>query len=530
MLLTKHVEVVATGKLLTHLKENNYDVKSHQKIFINTTDLPINSRKKIDVMCDICGTEYKLSYKNYVLNISNGGYLSCNKCKNIKIKKTNLERYGVENISQIDEIKRKKEKTLIEHYGTTSIFEINKEKIKEKYGVDNVFQNEEIKEKIKKTNLERYGVENPQQNKEIKEKTLQTNLDRYGVKYISQLESVKEKLRQQYKENIKKKYSDLKIIDIDDNFEISIMCKKGHIYKSRSELIYDRKRLHLEECTICNPINSYSTSGREIELTNFIKENYNKDIIINSREIINPYEIDIYLPDLNLAFEFNGIYWHNELYKDKNYHQMKYELCKNKNIQLIQIWEDDWNYKQEIIKSMILNKLNKTENNIYGRKTEIKDLSDKKNNKLVREFLDLNHIQGFVGSSIKLGLFYNDNLVSLMTFIKKQKNIYELNRFCNKLNTNVIGGASKLLNYFQKNYNYSSIISFSNLTYSDGNLYKKLNFKIDSKLKPDYQYVVKDKRKHKFNFRLKNEKKKMFDNKIYRIYDAGKIKFILKKL
>ena len=120
-------------------------------------------------------------------------------------------------------------------------------------------------------------------------------------------------------------------------------------------------------------------------------------------------------------------------------------MCNSNGIQLFHICEDDWIYKQNIIKSMILNKLGKSSNKIYARKTEVKEVID---NKLVREFLDNNHIQGFVGSKIKLGLFYKDELVSLMTFSKRtfmKNEDYELVRFCNKLNTNVIGGASKLL-------------------------------------------------------------------------------------
>ena len=206
-----------------------------------------------------------------------------------------------------------------------------------------------------------------------------------------------------------------------------------------------------------------------------------------------------------LAFEFNGVYWHNELYKNKNYHLEKTEKCLKQGIQLIHIWEDDWNYKQEIVKSMILNKLGKTHNKIYARKCEIKEIN---NNKLIKKFLDQNHIQGSIGSFIKMGLFYDNELVSLMTLGKKRKFMnssskdgeWELLRFCNKLNTNVIGGASKLFKYFIKKYNPKEIITYADRSYSNGNLYKQLGFNFLHKTEPNYYYVIDGIRKHRFGF------------------------------
>ena len=208
------------------------------------------------------------------------------------------------------------------------------------------------------------------------------------------------------------------------------------------------------------------------------------------------------------------MYWHSEIYKEKNYHLDKTKLCLSKNIQLIHIWEDDWIYKKEIVQSMIINKLGLIYNKIYARKCEIREITD---NKVVKDFLNTNHIQGYTGSYIKIGLFYNNELVSLMSFKKNVKE-YELNRFANKLNIIVVGGASKLLNYFIKNYS-NNITTFSNNSYSNGNLYLKLNFKKLYELKSDYHYVIGDLRVHKFNLRNKDV------SNIFRIYDAGKIKY-----
>ena len=274
----------------------------------------------------------------------------------------------------------------------------------------------------------------------------------------------------------------------------------------------------------------------------FIKNNYKGEILFNNKSIINPYEIDIYIPELKLAFEFNGLYWHNEEHRENNYHLNKTELCEKQGIQLIQIFEDDWLYKQNIIKSIVLNKLNKTINKIFARKTEIKEVYD---NKLISEFLDKNHIQGFVGSKVKLGLFYEDELVSLMTFGnrrvamgKKATNDgeYELLRFCNKLRTNIIGGASKLFKYFIKNYNPEEITTYADRSISQGQLYKTLGFTFNGKTEPNYYYIIDGIRHHRFNFRKdklvkegfdsnKTEHEIMLDRNIYRIYDSGNLKY-----
>jgi len=252
-------------------------------------------------------------------------------------------------------------------------------------------------------------------------------------------------------------------------------------------------------------------------LKDFVKNNISYDVFNNVFNIIPSFELDIYIPELKLSFEFNGIWWHNELYKDKNYHLNKTELCEKNGIQLIHIYEDDWLYKQDIVKSMILNKLGKTPNKIYAKKCEIREITD---NKLVREFLDKNHIQGYIRSSIKIGLFYEDELVSLMIFIKR-KNNYELLRFCNKLNTNVVEGGNILFKYFIKKFNPKMIITYVDRSWSNGNLYKQLGFEYKGKTDPNYYYY--DLKMNKYN-RL-NFKKIISDNKskYYRVYNSGNI-------
>lgn len=404
--------------------------------------------------------------------------------------------------------------------------------------------------KIKKIkedkSYKKYGTKAPAMNNKIKEKMIKTNQKKYGGNSpkndIDIIEKSNKKFRETKTKNLIQKYENVTNVDY-VNKKIYYKCNKNHESEMDMYIFQNRKILNTTICIICNPISSFSSSGLEIKLQDFIKENYKDDIKLNDRNVVGK-EIDIYLPKLKIGFEFNGIYWHNELYKSSTYHLDKTELCEKNNIKLIQIYQDDWIYKQDIIKSRILNILNITQNKIYARQTKIKEITD---NNLIRIFLNNNHLQGFIGSQIKLGLFYDNELVSLMLFGKQRKNMgvksqidsYELLRFCNKLNTNVIGGASKLFKYFIENYKPKEIITYADRSWSSGDLYEKLGFEFSHKTQANYFYVVDGIRKNRFNFRKdvlikegydpnKSEREIMLDRKIYRIYDSGQLKFIWK--
>ncbi len=428
-----------------------------------------------------------------------------------KLKNTNLERYGVENVAQLKEIQEKR----IESF---------------KENIDS------WKESYKKTSQERYGTNHPWQSEIVKDVFKNTMIELYGEDNPNKVENIKYKILQTRKENIIKTYPDKQILLIERDF-FTIMCnncKKS--YKISRDLF--RYRYNKEEtCTNCNQLN---LSKPENSLKLFISEIYDNTLELNRRIFLNGKEIDIYLPDLKIGFEFNGIYWHNELQKDKDYHLEKTELAENNNIKLIHIYEDDWYYKKDIIKSRIKNILNLSDNKIYARKCDIKEINTKEE----KDFLEKNHIQGYTPSKIKYGLYYNNELVSLMTFSVLRKalgqisieNEYELLRFCTILNTNVIGGADRLFKHFIKEYNPIRIISYADRSWSKGNLYYKLGFNFINNTPPNYWYVVDGIKKHRFNYRKDvlvkegydsnmTEHEIMMSRKIYRIYDSGSLKF-----
>ena len=322
-------------------------------------------------------------------------------------------------------------------------------------------------------------------------------------------------------------------------------CKCNYVYSVRPSNF-----LQGYKCPKCSK--SQKFSNNEKSLLKFIKKYYKDKIIENDKKILNGKELDIYLPKLKIAIEYCGLYWHSELYKDNNYHLDKLNLCKGKGIRLIQVFEDEWLNKKSIVKSKIRHilGLNKNLPKIYARKCYIKEIDSKKKNK----FLDKYHIQGKDMSCIKLGLFTIINskrkLVAVMTFKiprNKKINTYELSRFATKRKFNIIGGFSKLLSYFKKNYKWKKIVTHADLRYSsfDDNLYDINGFKLSHQSKPTYTYFLKCKkiRIHKSNFKKSKIKEKlpeiydvnltelemMENSKYLRIYDCGTLAYKYKK-
>jgi len=313
---------------------------------------------------------------------------------------------------------------------------------------------------------------------------------------------------------------------------IDIICKKHGVFSQMAQA-----HLHGSSCQKCSLI----TTKPEIDLANWLND-LNISIKTSNRTILNGKELDIYIPSHNLAIEYDGLYWHSEKHIDKDYHINKTIECEKQGIHLIHIFEDEWLNKKDIVKSRLQNILGLTPNKLYARKTVIKEISSEKS----KEFLDNNHIQGNVNSKIKLGLYYNDELVSLMTLGLLRKSMgatnvdgsYELLRFCNKLNTNVIGGAGKLLKHFIKTYKPIEIISYADKRWSKGDLYEKLGFKFIHDSKPNYWYLIGNNREYRFKYRKdilvkegydpsKTEHQIMLGRGIYRIYDCGNKKYTL---
>lgn len=456
---------------------------------------------------------------------------------------TNREKFGADWKSQTEDWKQKTQDTLMEHFGVTS--PMQSEEVKEKYksnynektGYDNPMQNPVVIDKIKQTNKDRYGVECAMNAPEIQEQIRQTMTDKYGAPYVLQSPILVEKI---HDTNIKKYGFPIATQSpaIQSKISDTMMNKYGYSRYSQSDewhrsVMMDPSRLEYFKEFRADPVtfihkyfdmkptlaDLYKITGvgheaittvlSKFDCKNEVAFNYstmenevmqfllsiepNIEIMCNTHKIITPYEIDIYLPKYKIGIECNPTATHNssvgfldEASKPtpKNYHKMKSDLAEQNGVFLFHLFGYEWKYKRDIIESMLRNLIGKTDNKIYARNTEVREV----NSVTSVQFLNMNHRQGRVFSPIRLGLYdkKTNELVSLMTFGKLRKTmginkdssdeIWELTRFCNKLNTSVIGGASKLFKYFVDNYYPKVIRSFSDRAHTRGNLYSTLGF------------------------------------------------------
>ena len=468
--------------------------------------------------------------------------IECNKAdlKNRieRTKQTNLKKYGVTSPA--------KNKDVLEKIKQTNL---------EKYGVEFVAQNKEVYDKVVKTNIEKYGVENPAKNEEIKEKTKHTNRKKYGLDYYVLSEEFKSISKQTLldKKGIESiSYSHITNLEnYNEEYIRANFIKDGYFLKDECcnyfNIYYTTVNNFKKKFNIIEP-NKQNKTRTQQEIYDFIKGFYNDEVIFCENNVINPYELDIYIPDKKLAIEYDGLLYHsfgkskynmfnNYKLEKRNYHLQKTEMCEEKGIKLFHIFENEWldSIKRDIWKSKIKLELGYINNKVDARKCFVKEVHFNE----VKFFLENNHLQGFASSSINLGLYYKKELVEVMTFGKSRFNKgfeWELIRNCTLVNTVVRGGFSKLLNYFKKNY-HGSIISYGNRRWTSKikNVYGNNLINIS---KPNYFYFKLDDfvlyprqsfQKHKLKDKLENfdlnlsETENMYNNGFRRIFDCGNL-------
>jgi hypothetical protein len=321
----------------------------------------------------------------------------------------------------------------------------------------------------------------------------------------------------------------------------SFKCKKCNT-EFKSTLISG----HIPRCPTCYPPKTFTLQK---QVYDYIKSlSSTMEIQENTRKIIPPLELDIYIPSKKLAIEFDGLYWHSEVSgkKYKNYHINKSTKCKENDIRLLHIMEDEWIEKQEIIKNKLKHILGfNISNKIYARNCVIKEIKANESNL----FLNKYHLQGQDKSSIRFGAYYKDELISVMTFGKlrlalgnkeSKKNEYEMYRFCLS-ERNVVGIAGKLLQQFIKVYKPYKITTYADRRYADdAAFYSKIGFKYIKLTPPNYWYIDENytHRYYRYNFakhtlkdKLKNfnvnltEWQNMQLNGWDRIWDCGNLKY-----
>lgn len=286
----------------------------------------------------------------------------------------------------------------------------------------------------------------------------------------------------------------------------------------------------------------YGESYAEKELYEYIKSISTYDVINHCRDVLdNQYELDIYIPEIKIAIEFNGNYWHSNIYKDKEYHQLKTLMCAHKNIRLIHIFEYEWINDKDSIKLFLKSCIDTNKIKVYAKQCEVKDISSNE----AKEFENRFHLQRSVPAKIYKGLVYEDQLIGLMTFgVPRFDNNYdyELIRLCFNNCYSVVGGAEKLFKSFIDTFDKVSVVSYCDITKFGGNVYKRLSFKIDSVTSPNYVWCGRD---NKILTRYQTQKHKLLELGIgeetqseseimenlgyFKIYNSGNIKYIYNK-
>lgn len=427
-----------------------------------------------------------------------------------KAKKTKLERYGDANYNN-------KEKSMItceEKYGTKNFNNLEKRKQTniEKYGCEYSWQNESIRAKINNTKLEKYGSTKYNNS----DKAKQTCMEKYGVdNYAKSFEFFDEMCDVYREKKIKHlneicKINNLTLVGF-DGYGVEFLCLKcNKNFVISDHQIYLRNRSDKEICLHCNPLyQNVETSKEEKELFQLFKENYFNEILENDRKVLK-VELDIYLPNDKLAFEFNGLFWHSSYYKKSYYHSHKTDLCEKQNIHLIHIYEDDWMFKKDLVTSNILKILNKSPI-LYPNNFQISEISHNISNNFLQSN-SLNYSKDFTKS---FGLYSHNTLVYVLTMNKSV-----INNICEISKYKVKDGFKLIFNYLKENlsYNEYSLIL-------DRSWYKKEEFF------EGFEFVkcLKEKRYYIINNKRVDKIEESEDNNYLTIYDSGSLKYVWKR-
>jgi hypothetical protein len=374
-----------------------------------------------------------------------------------KSKQTNIERYGAENPSLSKEVQERRRRTFQERYGADSPFssEVCQEKAKqtniEKYGVENVFASEEIKEKIRQTNLENLGVGYPMMSEEVRKKSVETLKKNYGVSVPLRSKEIQEKAMN----SIMEKYG----------VPWNCLREEAQIYSNDS--LPNRQFAEL-------------LNGEGVE--------FEREFRIGTLSF--DFRVGNVLLEIDPTVTHNPIWYPFGNHKSRiteDYHQKKSLTAEEAGYRCIHIF--DWDNPEKIINSVL-----KTPYDVYARKCVVKEVSEDE----MVYFENLYHLQGYCkGQEVKIGIYYEGKLVSLMTFGKPRYNKnyqWELLRYCSSWN--VTGGAERLFKHFIKTYNPESIVSYCDRSKFTGEVYNRLGFELKSSSKPSRHWYSEKENRH----------------------------------
>lgn len=320
--------------------------------------------------------------------------------------------------------------------------------------------------------------------------------------------------------------------DFDEHF-LELKCNHCDTIFTRTHQLLTESKFKNDICPTCFPLVRGVTQN---EIYETLLENY-PHLQSSAWGIIGKKEIDIYDPVNRIGIEYCGLYWHSDaINEDDNRHIDKLNLCNENDIKLITVFEDEYLEKKELVISKLKLALGEKQERIYARKCEVKEIDSKTSNSFLNEY----HLQGSGRSNKRYGIFFQDELVSVMTFsnsnISRKIKGWEINRYCTKIGITVVGGASKLFKAFIKDVDPDTVISYADRRWSDGKVYEQLGFEFSHNSVPNYWYVDGAKRLHRFAMRKNEnddqsltERENRKNQGFHRIYDCGHAKWVWNK-
>jgi hypothetical protein len=469
----------------------------------------------------------------------------CGKQTNWNVAKKQYNKFCSNRCARLSEVTKSKTKKTLSCIDKKAILIKRQNTNREKYGHTNFLVSSLGREKIKQS-FALQNVTNPSQLPYVQQLKIQRSLEKYGVPHPSQTDEVKNKIKITNEIRYGKQYWSQQHIP---NESLALLNDKNwlhtqHIVNKKSIPII-AEELGIWDTTVINylrkhgitPIKYYSSIGQH-QIVEFLKSLGVENITINNRTMIYPIELDIFLPDYNLAIEYNGLYWHSEAAgKDARYHLKKTEACESKGIRLIQIFEDEWFNMQQQCKDTLRHLLNKSPKGVYARNVTIKEIEWN----IAQDFLNKHHLLG-AGSpgSYRIGAYTNSGeLIGVMVFGKSSSegtNELELKRFVtNKQNNPGLG--SKMFKYATKQLQCEKVVAFVDRRWFTGLVKDHIGFKKLYTTPPAVWWTDGKQRKHR-RFITKKQliaasslnngsKRAMLANSgFFRIWDCGKIKLV----
>ena len=326
-----------------------------------------------------------------------------------------------------------------------------------------------------------------------------------------------------------------RVLELNEKYDIPTIIKKLNFNFSETLLrnVFYEKDVSIKQ-------HSYNKSNGELEVRDFIRSFGIECHSVKKKLSIGYREIDCFCPELNTGFEYCGL-WHHSINAGthKRYHEEKTSLfLKEYGIKIITIFENEWLEKKDIVKSIIKSKLGLSDERVFARKTEVKDITASD----AREFHEKYHIHEYVNSSINIGCFFKDELIGCMSFSKSRYDKsfeYEITRMSFKNGYSIVGGASKMFKFA----NLKSVMTYVDLRFGDGKVYEKIGFEYAGKTPPNYFYNKKGLTKLESRIKYQKHKlKKLLDdyddslteyenmarNNFLAIYDCGNNKWEFK--